>query len=489
MIFLIELAKPPVFLLSFRTTTTTKAMSIDDQLKVLRESLEEHVPYTAGVYAVKPEDLVVYYDLEKDVNFPRATEDDLEKLTAACQQATFGMGGADVLDESYRKAGKMDLNKFAARFDVAGLLETITPDIMQGQNADGDKFLQAEMYKLNVYGPGSFFKAHKDTPRSEDMIGSLVVVFPTTHAGGVLTLEHGANAWAFDSAVELASATNSTSLAYIAFYSDVTHAVEPVHTGYRVTLTYNLFLADRRTATGPQHTRRHLPAPEQALDTALRTLLASPAFLPSGGFLAYGLSHQYSFPAPPKLMWVDFKPKMPPTRLGPVLRLLKGTDARIRTVSERVGLATHLKVLYDSGQNDRYSKTIGNDVLVDDVLNVDHVNESYEMVLKDEIEALGTLLEQGSERKRELQRKRDEERKGMYGNFGDDSDSDEEQASETGGRAAVPVHWVTKITDLNRVGTSYVRYGNEASIGHVYGNAALFVEVPAVGEGVRAHAA
>src|ERR1700761_9424078 len=91
-------------------------------------------------------------------------------------------------------------------------------------------------------GPGSFFKAHKDTPRSDDMIGSLVIVFPTAHEGGALTLSHGKNTWVFDSAAELAAhgrgSESKPAVAYIAFFGDVTHAVEEVR------LTYNLFLAD-----------------------------------------------------------------------------------------------------------------------------------------------------------------------------------------------------------------------------------------------------
>lgn len=64
------------------------------------------------------------------------------------------MDQKDVLDETYRKAGKMDLDKFAARLDVvaSGLVDAISPDILQGQTTDGDKVLRAELYKLNVYG-------------------------------------------------------------------------------------------------------------------------------------------------------------------------------------------------------------------------------------------------------------------------------------------------------------------------------------------------
>jgi hypothetical protein len=70
------------------------------------------------------------------------------------KKATFGVNQTDVLDESYRKAGKMDLTKFAARLDIvaSGLLETISPDILDGENFETERVLRAEMYKLNVYG-------------------------------------------------------------------------------------------------------------------------------------------------------------------------------------------------------------------------------------------------------------------------------------------------------------------------------------------------
>ncbi|KAJ7661116.1 hypothetical protein B0H14DRAFT_3077413, partial [Mycena olivaceomarginata] len=375
------------------------------------------------------------------IDFRNAKEEDLVALASACDQATFGMDQKDVLDETYRKAGKMDLAKFAARLDVvaSGLVDAISADILQGQTTDGDKVLRAELYKLNVYGPGSFFKAHKDTPRGDTMIGWR------------LTLEHAGGTWKFDSAAELSGPGSDPRLAYVAFYSDVTHAVEPVKTGHRVTLTYNLFLLDNHAHTAAT---RIVPAPERALEAPLRRLLANPSFLPSGGYLAYGLSHH---------------------RLGPVLRLLKGSDARVRTVSERVGLATHVKILYDSGEN--YYEGGGHDVLADDVLNTEDVNESYDMSLQAAIESMGVILQRGEQRTQELKEK--------AGRVGESWDYDEDE-EEKPLRDAVEVHWVTKITELNRVSSTYVAYGNDASIQHVYGNAALFVHVPASGEGIRA---
>ncbi|KAJ7093439.1 hypothetical protein B0H15DRAFT_832331 [Mycena belliarum] len=418
------------------------AKTIADHLKTLREALEGDVPYTGGVHPVKLEDLAVYYKTDevrnaRVIDFANAPEAHLAEIAAACQPATFGVAQQDVLDETYRKAGKMDLGKFSACLDVAasGLLDTISPDLLEGQNAAQGKIIRAEMYKLNVYGPGSFFKAHKDTPRSEDMIGSLVIVFPTAHKGGELTLSHGGTTWTFDSAAELAarSPASGHAVAYVAFFSDVTHAVEPVREGYRVTLTYNLFLVDRPTrASAAAAGQRIPPAPERTFEDALRTLLADATFLPAGGLLAFGLAHQYPMPTPPKNVYnretrkFEMDPKH--LRLGvpeahslkPVLQTLKGSDARIRTVAEHVGLATHVKILYNSGAK---CEAPGHDVLLDHVVNVEDADADEDTGLRDDIERKGVIIQRGEERTAKLRSKL------SY-----------EDRDQTG---AVAVHWVT----------------------------------------------
>lgn len=88
------------------------------------------------------------------IEFGDASEAQLLELTAACQPATFGVDQKDVLDETYRKAVKMDNDKFAASLDIAasGILKAISPDLLDGQKAGDEKALRAELYKLNVYG-------------------------------------------------------------------------------------------------------------------------------------------------------------------------------------------------------------------------------------------------------------------------------------------------------------------------------------------------
>ena len=79
-------------------------------------------------------------------------------LLARCQPATFGVGGTDVLDENYRKAGKLDNADFSTNFHPhnCGILDAVQqillPSTVNGAQATGagPYGVRAEVYKLNV---------------------------------------------------------------------------------------------------------------------------------------------------------------------------------------------------------------------------------------------------------------------------------------------------------------------------------------------------
>ncbi|KAJ6565703.1 hypothetical protein B0H10DRAFT_1842245, partial [Mycena sp. CBHHK59/15] len=266
------------------------------ELEILRHSLEA-LPYTAGVHPVKEDDLILYYDVLGDknprcINLGKATEEELEELMAAC----------DPTAPQAQMGGKMNLstcaNKFATRLDIvaSGLLNAIRPDILAVQDTDVTQVLRAELSQLDVYGENALSWPNKATARRDTMISYLVVILPTTHTGSAFTLEHGGTAFTFDSTAQLASASLSPALAYIASYTNVEHTLEPVRTGYRVTLTYNIFLSPPGVGISALPGHRIVPANERAFEDTLRVLLVDPAFLPTGGILAYGLVHRYSMP-------------------------------------------------------------------------------------------------------------------------------------------------------------------------------------------------
>lgn len=85
------------------------------------------------------------------IDFSTPSEGDLEKLALACDPATFGLNNNDVLDESYRKAGKMDISDVVSAFDVgcSALSQVIRDNLLDGPNAKRPFIF--ERYKLNVY--------------------------------------------------------------------------------------------------------------------------------------------------------------------------------------------------------------------------------------------------------------------------------------------------------------------------------------------------
>jgi hypothetical protein len=80
-------------------------------------------------------------------------QDSFALLLNACQPATFGFGSQEILDEEYRKAGKMDTNDFCTDFNPYehGIVDTINQVLAQGSHSAGRGLgVKAELYKLNV---------------------------------------------------------------------------------------------------------------------------------------------------------------------------------------------------------------------------------------------------------------------------------------------------------------------------------------------------
>jgi hypothetical protein len=268
-------------------------------------------------------------------------------------------------------------------------------------------------------GKGSFFKAHKDTPRAEDMFGSLVVVFPTAHAGGALLLRHDGKEEEFNSA-NILSPFDTPTVAYVAFYGDVEHEVAVVESGHRVTLTYNLYFAKNRAP--PSWSPSARAAPE--LRSALSSLLNDVTYLPEGGILGFGLRYKYP---------VDAR-----TSLVKMKSLLKGADALLVRVSAQLGLETSLKAVYSHDDG-----VIMLDRVVLGEIGCSTVEGSVIQELRDTFS--GDVLEYGS----------------------DDDYSD-----------VTEVTWISKMSSLIDLEATYITYGNEPSLGYIYGDLALMVYIP-----------
>lgn len=415
-------------------------MATPTQLESLRKALSfDRPPLCSGSISPPPEGLYLYYGKKnaRFIDFASVSPEDLDLLAAACDPATFGRGKEDVYDESYRKAVKMDASNFSVQLDLvgSGLTRTIEDQLLQCET--GNMRIKAELYKLNIYDKDSFFKAHKDTPRGTDMLGSLVIIYPTAHEGGELALRHKDREWKFD-ANSLTALQSSPSLAYVAFYSDIEHEVLKVTSGRRVTITYNLYLVD--PALEPETSAI---APDantfSNFQNTLRELLKSPEFLPDGGTLGFGLAHLYP---------VTFE-----TKLQEMSGFLKGEDAHVYRACREAQLQPSLRMIYDDFQSG-YDRQYG--IMVDRIAqdpSYDYEVSCYEGVL---VEDMGGIPVN-----------RVEDANIDYSTWV----SDREAQGEF-------ITWVSPLNERNQLRDIQTTYGNEVETGYIYCRPCIIARIP-----------
>ncbi|KAJ3537537.1 hypothetical protein NM688_g6673 [Phlebia brevispora] len=445
------------------------------KLKQLRKAIVRRPPYCSGFLTVREDQLSLYYGRGENacqLNFKDASEDALKRLFDACTPAQFGRNDEKVFDESYRKAGELNNDEFAVKLNVeqSGLMSLVRNELLEGWAAQ--RTIQAELYKLNVYGEGSFFKSHKDTPRGANMFGSLVVIYPTHHTGGSLVFRDRKDEWTFKSE-EAVDMGDEPCIAYAAFFSDVDHEVALVQSGYRVSVTYNLYFAE------------HPEMPDQKADrlkfrSVLETLLADPKFLPDGGRLGFGLQRVYPLE---KKAWDH-------DALDYLKDFLKGSDAEIMRVCKALSLKAKLKMLYRTRKNaglvsrEPLFDSASADYSDDDLLN--YIRDWQDRNVKE-------VNDFSSRRNSSI----------AYDSESEDSDSSNGSASSeipaggpdsddesTGESEYTPeemgydciVHWVTKPSGKNVVKATRATYGNEPDLDYTYGFVTLIAEVGKPGE-------
>ncbi|KAJ8456149.1 hypothetical protein ONZ45_g18807 [Pleurotus djamor] len=388
-----------------------------------------------------------------DENASNLTVTDIPALVLACEPAPFGRNNENVLDDDYRKAGKLDVTNFSLNFDLSstGILEKIKKELL----AD-DRKIRADLYKLNLYGVGSFFKSHQDTPRDESMFGSLVLVLPTPHEGGELILRpKGLSEVRYDSSAILRK-QNTPAIIYTAFYSEIEHEVLPVTAGHRVTLTYNLYFHKSHDVVPSAPLTSPINHP---FAIALLRALRSPQFLPNGGTLGYGLRNAYPVSDD---SW----------DISPVMNNLKGKDATVAKLCRLLNLRAIIKVVYEVDSQDPVRYVALDDIPtdIDGAAVYDDDGESIFDMLRAHSNSM--VLSWGDNNDDPVEPDSDE---------GEDSDH---ESSENGGDVT-NVLWITEPNFNGGLKISYATYGNEASMSWNYGSFCFLIPVDSYEERMR----
>ncbi|KAM0324713.1 hypothetical protein ACHAPQ_008270 [Fusarium lateritium] len=166
------------------------------------------------------------------------------KIISKARQAPYGKGSDTIVDTAVRNTWELDPAQFTIGWSGwPSYLKKICNVVAQQMGISTT--VHADMYKMLLYEKGAMFKAHTDTEKIPGMFGTLVVSLPSTHTGGEVVLKHCGEKVIYESSKSEASCAG--------WYSDVTHEVRPVTSGYRWVLTYNLAID------------RSLPAPSAGL--------------------------------------------------------------------------------------------------------------------------------------------------------------------------------------------------------------------------------
>ncbi|KAI2606676.1 hypothetical protein GGR54DRAFT_412120 [Hypoxylon sp. NC1633] len=161
------------------------------------------------------------------------SEEQAQQLIAKSRQAPFGKGTETIVDTSVRNTWELDASMIKFKNPEWGsLLKEIRRAAQKRLGVKSE--IKAEFYKMLIYEAGAMFKAHTDSIKAPGMFGTLVVCLPSDHEGGEIVVKHASQTKTFDFSKKEHS--------FASWYSDVSHEVLPVKSGYRWVLTYNLTL-------------------------------------------------------------------------------------------------------------------------------------------------------------------------------------------------------------------------------------------------------
>ena len=213
------------------------------------------------------------------LNFP-LSQDTIHNLLQHSEQAKFGLRSQTLTDKSIR-----DTQEISSRYLDVHLEEDVLKTILDNARqklalSDGAK-LSAHLHNLLIYGPGQFFKPHRDSEKLDGMVATLVIVLPSPHIGGDLLINHKKDQHRF-----ISENLDQTGLNCIAFYADCYHEVEKIKQGYRVALTYNVVLQ-------PSDGQNQYPE-NTALEVALKDYFQLPESNQIDTNLIYYFDHSYT---------------------------------------------------------------------------------------------------------------------------------------------------------------------------------------------------
>jgi hypothetical protein len=168
----------------------------------------------------------------------------IDALLKVASPAPFGRDGETVFDPKIRKAfeiprsrlpsGLLQALAFSSCWNFKEMEEAMKPEC---------KNWACQLYKIHMYGPGGKFEDHVDTLHKNNHVATIVLSLPSEHDGGVLQVRHHGEAMKFNSAKgpKQQKYGSGRMFRFAAFFTDCTHSVEEVISGWRVVVQYDVY--------------------------------------------------------------------------------------------------------------------------------------------------------------------------------------------------------------------------------------------------------
>jgi len=303
------------------------------------------------------------------------------------------------------------------------------------------------------------------------MIASLVIVLPTIHQGGALVLRHKGKEETFDTSRASFDPGLPREIHWTTFYSDIEHEVLPVESGYRVTLTYNIYTIPKPPISDLSPNRVFGTTNTTYLSALQNLFCRQKHFLPGGGLVGFGLSHKYAF----KTGNENVRRETPP--VSSIVCRLKGRDRELFALLSLMGFKPSLKVVYLlCSPESRWDAEDWDEILPRDLRKKLGVKD---VVLSDRFVSAPECTE--SQRDTFPRHVMDckewcgAERSILFERLPEPNAGEEKERFKG-------VFCITPLQHFNKFFISFATYGNEPTTDWQYGDIALIVDLPRFNE-------
>ncbi|KAI7962189.1 hypothetical protein MJO28_000283 [Puccinia striiformis f. sp. tritici] len=174
----------------------------------------------------------LYVDEVGDIDMP-LSEGQARRLIAVAHQAAPADSASSMLVDGESSGHPWQINADRLEFlepAWQGYLLRLSDLVAAKLGVDGP--IRVRLDKMLIYEPGGRSEPQTDLERTKGMFGTLMICLPSAHKGGEVLAKHKGGS------VVLGNSDATPS--FSCWYSDVSHEVLPVQSGYRCVLIYNL---------------------------------------------------------------------------------------------------------------------------------------------------------------------------------------------------------------------------------------------------------